>query len=71
MRIAALSLHATNTWPEMGTDALTPGLHVFHGPSASGKSTVADLLTRPIHDLAAYWQTREKIPSSPGEVLRG
>ena len=31
---------------------------------------VADLLTRPIHDLATYWQTREKIRSAPGEVLR-
>jgi hypothetical protein len=49
MRIAALSLHATSGWPEMGTDALTPGLHVFHGPSASGKSTVADLVTHAIY----------------------
>lgn len=49
MRIAALSLHATSDWPEMGTDALTPGLHVFHGPSASGKSTVADLATHAIY----------------------
>ena len=49
MRIAALSLHSTSGWPELGTDALAPGLHVFHGPSASGKSTVADLLTHAIY----------------------
>jgi glucosamine--fructose-6-phosphate aminotransferase (isomerizing) len=38
--------------------------------SLLGRVPVADLLTRPIHDLATYWQTREKIRSSPGEVLR-
>ena len=38
--------------------------------SVLGRVPVTDLLTRPIHDLAAYWQTREKIRSSSGEVLR-
>jgi glucosamine--fructose-6-phosphate aminotransferase (isomerizing) len=38
--------------------------------SMLGRLPVADLLTRPIVDLAAYWQTREKVPSPSGEVLR-
>ena len=38
--------------------------------SLLGRVPVADLLTRPIHDLATYWQTREKIRSPSGEVLR-
>ena len=38
--------------------------------SRLGRVPVADLLTRPIHDLATYWQTREKVPSPSGEVLR-
>jgi glucosamine--fructose-6-phosphate aminotransferase (isomerizing) len=38
--------------------------------SLLGRVPVADLLTRPIVDLAAYWQTREKVPSPSGEVLR-
>jgi glucosamine--fructose-6-phosphate aminotransferase (isomerizing) len=39
--------------------------------SLLGRVPVADLLTRPIHDLATYWQTREKVPTpSPGEVVR-
>ena len=49
MQIDALSLHSTSGWPELGTDALAPGLNVFHGPSASGKTTVADLADA--HDL--------------------
>ena len=44
MRIAALALHANNGWPELATDTLAPGLNVFHGPSASGKTTLADLV---------------------------
>ena len=38
--------------------------------SVLGRVPVTDLLTRPIHDLAAYWQKRETIRSSSGEVLR-
>ncbi|MGD9633005.1 MAG: hypothetical protein AB7G28_04320 [Pirellulales bacterium] len=68
MRIAALSLHATSGWPEMGTDALTPGLHVFHGPSASGKSTVADLLTHTIYGRRSIAESAQ--PFAPqGEVI--
>jgi glucosamine--fructose-6-phosphate aminotransferase (isomerizing) len=33
-----------------------------------GRVPVADLLTRPIHDLATYWQTRDRVPSD--EVVR-
>jgi DNA repair exonuclease SbcCD ATPase subunit len=49
MKIDALALHATNGWPELGTDALAPGLNVFHGGSASGKTTLADLATHAIY----------------------
>jgi glucosamine--fructose-6-phosphate aminotransferase (isomerizing) len=38
--------------------------------SILGRVPVADLLTRPIHDLATYWQTREKVRPAPGEVVR-
>ena len=40
MKIIAFALHANNGWPELGTDALAPGLNVIHGPSASGKTTL-------------------------------
>jgi hypothetical protein len=49
MRITSLSLHSTTDWPALGTDALVAGLNVFHGPSASGKSTLADLATHAIY----------------------
>lgn len=68
MRIAALSLHATSGWPEMGTDALTPGLHVFHGPSASGKSTVADLVTHAIYGRRFVPEATEHA-APEGEVI--
>lgn len=68
MRIAEISLHSASDWPDVGTDALSPGLNVFHGPSASGKSTVADLVTHTIYG-------RRSIPESAqaaapqGEVI--
>lgn len=49
MRIDTLALHQTSGWPELGTDALAPGLNVFHGSSACGKTTIADLLTHTIY----------------------
>jgi recombinational DNA repair ATPase RecF len=49
MKIAALALHANHNWPELGTDALAPGLNVIFGPSASGKTTVADLVTHALY----------------------
>jgi len=49
MRIAALALHANRNWPELGTDALAPGLNLIHGPSASGKTTLADLVTHALY----------------------
>lgn len=45
MEIDSINLHATSGWPALGTDALSPGLNVFYGRSASGKTTLADLVT--------------------------
>ncbi len=49
MKIAGLRIHSTNGWPGLGTDALAPGLNVFLGPSASGKTTLADLATHALY----------------------
>jgi hypothetical protein len=49
MKIASLAIHANSGWPELGTEALAPGLNVFHGPSASGKTTLADLATHALY----------------------
>lgn len=49
MKISALALHATSAGPELGTDALAPGLNVFYGPAGTGKTTVADLVTHAIY----------------------
>lgn len=49
MKIVALHQHQTSDWPELGTDALAPGLNVFYGPAASGKTTLADLATHALY----------------------
>jgi glucosamine--fructose-6-phosphate aminotransferase (isomerizing) len=37
--------------------------------SILGRVPVADLLTRPIHDLATYWQSREKVRASSANAV--
>jgi energy-coupling factor transporter ATP-binding protein EcfA2 len=49
MKITSLALHSKDGWPTLDTDVLAAGLNVFHGPSASGKSTLADLATHSIY----------------------
>jgi DNA repair exonuclease SbcCD ATPase subunit len=44
MRITALRLDASKSWPGLHCDLLAPGLNVFHGPVDSGKTTLADLV---------------------------
>ena len=69
MRIAALALHENNGWPELGTDALAPGLNVIHGPSASGKTTIADLATHALYGRRFVAEdAAEQSPSPAGEV---
>jgi energy-coupling factor transporter ATP-binding protein EcfA2 len=70
MRIATLALHANHDWPELGTDALAPGLNVIHGPSASGKTTLADLVTHALYGrrfVAAA--TAEQAVAPQGEIV--
>ena len=71
MKIDALALHATSGWPELGTDALAPGLNVFHGPSASGKTTLADLVTHAIYGrrFALKSADGEHAAAPQGEVI--
>ena len=49
MKIATLAIHSTHGWSELGTDALAPGLNVFHGASTTGKTTLADLATHALY----------------------
>jgi recombinational DNA repair ATPase RecF len=70
MRIAALALHANDGWPELGTDALAPGLNVFHGPAASGKTTVADLVTHVLYGRRFVAPpSAESFAAPQGEVI--
>lgn len=45
MRITALALKASPRWPGLRTESLAPGLNVFHGPTGSGKTVLADLIS--------------------------
>ena len=58
-------------WPELGTDALAPGLNVFHGPSASGKTTLADLVTHALYGrrFVAGSHRRRTAVAPQGEVV--
>ena len=70
MRIAALALHATTGWPELGTDALAPGLNLFHGPAVSGKTTVADLVTHALYGRRFVAPpSAEGLAAPQGEVI--
>jgi recombinational DNA repair ATPase RecF len=70
MKIAALALHQNSGWPGLGTDALAPGLNIFHGPSASGKTTVADLLTHAIYGRRLVSdEAADNTAAPPGEVI--
>ena len=71
MKIATLAIHATNGWPELGTDALAPGLNVFHGPSSSGKTTLADLATHALYGrrFASGLPDGEHTATPHGEVV--
>ena len=70
MKIATLALQANNGWPELGTDALAPGLNIFHGPSASGKTTVADLVTHALYGRRLVSEASAENAVAPqGEVI--
>lgn len=71
MKIDSLTLHSMNGWPALGTDALSPGLNVFHGGSASGKTTLADLATHAIYGrrFARTAVAESEIPGPDGEVV--
>lgn len=71
MKIDSLTLHSTNGWPALGTDALSPGLNVFHGGSASGKTTLADLATHAIYGrrFARIATAEADHPAPDGEVV--
>ena len=70
MKIAALALHANNGGPGLGTDALAPGLNIFHGPSASGKTTVADLVTHALYGRRFVSEgSAENAVAPQGEVV--
>lgn len=61
MKIAALALKGTSQWPGLNVASLDAGLNVFHGPPASGKTALADLVS---HALCG----RRILPTSPAEV---
>ncbi len=70
MKIAALALHSNSGWPGLGTDALAPGLNVFHGPSASGKTTVADLVAHALYGRRLVAEASPENAVAPqGEVV--
>ncbi len=70
MNIAAIALRAHQAWPEFGTDALAPGLNVFHGPSASGKTTVADLVAHALYGRRLLENSdTEHVGAPQGEVV--
>lgn len=71
MKIDSLTLHSTNGWPALGTEALSPGLNVFHGGSASGKTTLADLATHAVYGrrFAGTPAAEAEHPVPDGEVV--
>lgn len=68
MKITSLSLHSTNGRPTLETDALAAGVNVFHGPSASGKTTLADLATHSIYGRR-FVPERGPAAAPEGEVI--
>jgi len=62
MKIAALALRGTTQWPGLQAGALDAGLNVFHGPPASGKTALADLIG---HALCG-----RRIPAADGVQLQ-
>lgn len=75
MRISALALKASRRWPGLHTESLAPGLNVFHGPTGSGKTILADLIShtlfgKRLHEMLPNMADGELVVESLGHGYR-
>ena len=69
MRIFALSLRGNDDWPDLTTPTLAAGLNVVHGPSASGKTTIADLISHSLYGRRLAPMAAENPLAPAGELI--
>jgi hypothetical protein len=69
MKLDAIALVGNAPWPDLSVSKINAGLNVFHGPPASGKTAIADLVTHALCGRRFQATASEASPSPVGELI--
>lgn len=69
MKLDAIALVGNAPWPDLSVSKIDAGLNVFHGPPASGKTAIADLVTHALCGRRFQSTASETAPSPTGELI--